>query len=143
MVEILACTKENISIFNYNYEFIGSIPVQNAQSFIVAQDVDGDGLVELVINKGFFVYVFDTVAPAPTPRALSQFNFYSQHRGRSPYYTEFGPLAPVVQNEYPVDNSFGQVLNPLLSVYVFDYQGGFVNVSFRTNASAGLSLIHI
>jgi hypothetical protein len=92
-VEILASTKDNISIFNHNYQFIGSINLTNpdlyGMSMILAQDVDNDGLTELIINRVSTIYVYDTIAPSPTPRALSQFNFYSQHRGRSPYYVEY------------------------------------------------------
>jgi len=94
-VEILECTITNISIFDDNYVFRGSIPLNNnrsgsgyyGMSMIVAQDIDNDNLLELVINRYNQVYVYDTEGAAPNPRALSQFSYYSQHRGRSPYYT--------------------------------------------------------
>jgi hypothetical protein len=41
----------------------------------------------------------------PDPPALSQFNFYSQHRGRAPYYVEYKPAAdttpPTVTSRTP------------------------------------------
>jgi hypothetical protein len=96
-VEILECTIDNISIFDDNYVFRGSIPLDNnrsgsgwyGMSMIVAQDIDNDGLLELVINRYNQLYTYDTDGTAPTPRALSQFSYYSQHRGRSPYYTQY------------------------------------------------------
>jgi PKD repeat protein len=140
-VEILASTESNISIFNRHYQFIGSIPLTNpgyyGMSMIVAQDIDNDGKLELVVNRRKGMYVYDTEGVAPTPRALSQFNYYSQHRGRSPFYQEYGPPAPIVKDESPVNGSVGQVLNPVLSVYVYDYQGDLMNVTFSTNASTG------
>ena len=94
-MEIIACAANDTSIFKYNvltnrYDLIQNISLSNPGYFgmamIVAQDVDADGFLELVINRGYQVYVYDTMGYAPTPRALSQFNFYSQHRGRAPYY---------------------------------------------------------
>jgi hypothetical protein len=96
-VEIIECTITNISIFDNNYVFRGSIPINNnrsglgyyGMSMIVAQDIDTDNLLELVINRYNQFYTFDTNGPAPVPRALSQYMYYSQHRGRSPYFTEY------------------------------------------------------
>jgi hypothetical protein len=96
-VEILECTITNISIFDNNYVFRGSIPLNNnrsgsgwyGMSMIIAQDIDNDGLLELVINRNNQLYAYETNGAAPTPRALSQFSYYSQHRGRSPYYTQY------------------------------------------------------
>jgi hypothetical protein len=105
-VEILECTISNISIFDDNYVFRGSIPLTNnrsiynsstnpphwdyygyyGMSMIVAQDIDNDGYLELVINHYNQIYTYDTNGKAPTPLALSQFSYYSQHRGRAPYY---------------------------------------------------------
>jgi hypothetical protein len=105
-VEIIACGKTNISIFNHDYQLMGNISLSNndnyGMSMIVAQDVDNDGLIELIFNRISTVYVFDTVGPAPSPRALSQFNFYSQHRGRAPYYVEYMSSAPIIKNENPI-----------------------------------------
>jgi hypothetical protein len=138
-VEILACTSDNISIFNHNYQFIGSINLTNTglygMSMILAQDVDNDGLTELILNRVSTVYVYDTIAPSPTPRALSQFNFYSQHRGRSPYYVQYGPIAPIVKNENPINGATNQLLNPTLSAYICDYQYDLMDITFKTNAS--------
>jgi len=89
----------------------------------------------LVFNVGSSVYVYDTVAPAPVPRVSSQFMFNSQHRGRSPYYTPYGPLSPVVKNEMPFDGAMSQALNPTLSVYIYSYQDNLMDITFRTNAS--------
>jgi hypothetical protein len=96
-VEILVCTFENISVFDDNYVFRGSIPLSNnygesgyyGMSMIVAQDIDNDNLLELVITRFNQIYTYDTNGQAPTPRALTQFMYYSPHRGRSPYFTDY------------------------------------------------------
>ncbi len=58
-VEILECTITNISIFDDNYVFRGSIPLDNnnrsgygwyGMSMIVAQDIDNDNKLELVVK---------------------------------------------------------------------------------------------
>ena len=58
-VEIIECTITNISIFDDNYVFRGSIPLDNnrsgsgwyGMSMIVAQDIDNDNKLELVLNR--------------------------------------------------------------------------------------------
>ncbi|VVB62166.1 Fibronectin type III domain protein [uncultured archaeon] len=94
-VEILECTIRNISIFDDNYVFRGSMPLSNnksegygfyGMSMIIAQDIDQDNKLELVLNRRNQLYTYDTNGAAPIPRALSQFSYYSQHRGRAPYY---------------------------------------------------------
>jgi hypothetical protein len=141
-VEILASTETNISIFNHNYQFIGSIPLANDNDYygmavIVAQDIDNDGLLELVLNRFNQIYAYDTIGAAPTPRALSQFNYYSPQRGRSPYYIPYGPLVPLSLNEYPANGSSNIPYNPQLSTYVFDYQNDLMTITIRTNATTG------
>ena len=96
-VEILASTAEDISIFDHNYQLIGSLPLTNldyyGMAMILAQDIDNDNLLELVVNRYDEIYTYDTIGAAPTPRALTQFSYYSQHRGRSPYYVEFATIS--------------------------------------------------
>jgi hypothetical protein len=143
-VEIIACTDSNVTIFNNNYEIIGTLALSNAHAFVVAQDVDGDGYNNLVFNQQWFhsggVYVFNTSGDTSNPKALSQFQFYSQHRGRSPDYEStgylpYGPLTPIIKNAEPTDGSINQPLNPTLSAYIYDYQHNSMNITFRTNAT--------
>jgi hypothetical protein len=142
-VEILECTITNISIFDNNYVFRGSIPLDNnrsgsgwyGMSMIVAQDIDNDGLLELVLNRNTRVYAYETDGVAPTPRALSQFMYYSPLRGRYPYTTPYRSTAPLVINEYPANRSENISYNPQLSVYVYDNQQDSMNITFKTNAS--------
>ncbi|MFA5103131.1 MAG: DUF2341 domain-containing protein, partial [Candidatus Thermoplasmatota archaeon] len=49
--------------------------------------------------------------------------------------------SPVVSDESPVDGAVGVVVNPLLSVAVFDPQMELMDVWFRTNATGGWSTI--
>ena len=45
------------------------------------------------------------------------------------------PLAPVLSNPSPSDNSIDQPINPTLSITVIDYQGDTMDITFRSNAS--------
>ncbi len=143
-VEIIASTYNNIKIFNNEYEEIGtlSLGLTQAQAFIMAQDIDEDGSNELIFNVGSTVYVYETNGATPEIKALSQHQFYSQHRGRSPYYTQFGPSAPVVKDESPVNKGLNYPINPDLSVYVYDYQKDLINITFRTNVSGNWESIY-
>jgi hypothetical protein len=145
-VEILECTITNISIFDDNYVFRGSIPLDNnrsgdgwyGMSMIVAQDIDDDGLNELVLNRNTRVYAYETTGVAPTPRALSQYMYYSPLRGRYPYSSPYRDLEPQAFNEYPQNESTNIPLNPQLSINVYDSQQDLMDLTFRTNASTGI-----
>ncbi|HWR27596.1 MAG TPA: VCBS repeat-containing protein, partial [Candidatus Thermoplasmatota archaeon] len=145
-VEILECTITNISIFDDNYVFRGSIPLDNnrsgygwyGMSMIIAQDIDNDNKLELVINRNTRTYAYDTDGAAPTPLASSQYMYYSPLRGRYPYSTPYGATAPWAINEYPANESTNIPFNPQLSVYIYDNQEDSMNIIFRTNASTGV-----
>jgi hypothetical protein len=143
-VEIINCNPSNVTVFKYNatienYDIIATIPLGGAQAYSVAQDIDGDGLLELIFNKGATVYVYDLTTPAPTPRARTGFHFYSQYRTRSPYYTPPpGPQMPFIDSEQPPHNSTDQPLNPQLSARVRDWRQDKMNITFRTNATTGI-----
>jgi hypothetical protein len=145
-VEILECTIKNISIFDDNYVFRGSIPLDNnrsgsgwyGMSMIVAQDIDNDGKLELVLNRNTRIYAYETDGVVPTPRAMSQYMYYSPLRGRYPYSSPYRETAPVITNEYPVNGSTNIPFNPQLSVYIYDNQQDLMNITFKTNASTGI-----
>lgn len=145
-VEILECTISNISIFDDNYVLRGSIPLDNnrsgdgwyGMSMIIAQDIDNDGLIELVLNRNTRIYAYETTGGAPTPRATSQYMYYSPLRGRYPYSSPYPAMGPSVINEYPANTSTNIPLNPQLSVYIYDNQQDTMNITFRTNASTGV-----
>jgi hypothetical protein len=143
-VEIIETCKNNVTFYDNKYNIIGILPIASGQAFVIAQDLDNDGLTELTFNVGYksanlsSICVLDTVASAPTPRALSQFIFYSPHRGRVPYYAPYGPPKPIIKYEMPTNKSSNQTRNPSLSIYVYDYQYDLMKVTFRTNASTGI-----
>ncbi|MFA5103173.1 MAG: DUF2341 domain-containing protein, partial [Candidatus Thermoplasmatota archaeon] len=56
-------------------------------------------------------------------------------------FEQSGNGAPSVSNEVPVDGSVGVLLNPMLSVEVFDWQDDLMNVTFMTNASGSWQVI--
>lgn len=136
-MDIIAATHNNITIFNNQYEVVGTLKfgLTQAQAMTMSQDVDNDGFNELIFNVGSSVYVYDTITESPTPRALTQYQFYSQHRERSPFFTQYGPEAPVTRDEIPEINGLNYPKNPELSAYCYDYQGDNMNITFRTNAS--------
>jgi len=45
------------------------------------------------------------------------------------------PTRPTLTDEQPTDNSFGQMVNPTLSIRAADFQGNDMDIVFRTNAS--------
>jgi hypothetical protein len=134
-VEIFVCTIKNISIFDDNYVWRGSIPLDcnrsgygwMGMSMIIAQDIDNDNLLELVLNRNTGLYAYETNGVAPIPRALSQFSYYSQHRGRSPYYVPFGSEAvnnpPVFGTPSPANRSTANKLSLTWSIPINDLEG--------------------
>jgi hypothetical protein len=144
-VEIIECTITNISIFDDNYKFRGSIPLDNnrsgdgwyGMSMIVAQDIDNDGLIELVLNRNTRIYAYETDGVAPTPRAESQYMYYSPLRGRYPYSSPYRDTAPLISNENPANQSTNIPFNPQLSVYAYDNQQDTMDITFQTNATTG------
>jgi len=142
-VEILECTITNISIFDDNFVFRESIPLDNnrsdsgwyGMSMIVAQDIDNDGKLELVLNRNTRVYAYKTNGSVPTPLATSQFNYYSELRGRYPYSSPYRQTTPFVINEYPANESTNIPYNPQLSIYVYNNQQNLMNITISTNAS--------
>jgi len=105
---------------------------------IVAQDIDNDGYLELVINRNNRVYIYETSGVALTPADASQFMYYSPLRGRYPYNSPYKEVAPLVVNEYPANESTTIPYNPQLSVYTYDDQQDSMTITFKTNASTGV-----
>jgi len=77
--------------------------------------------------------------PSPVISAIAGGSL--QINGRSPYYTPYGPLYPIVNDELPIDNAINQPLNPELSMYVYDYQHDSMSITFMTNASSSWDVL--
>jgi len=110
--------------------------LSGARAFTLVQDVDGDGYNESIVVGSGPVYCFDTPAPAPTPRARSNLQFYSEYKcGAAEYVAPPGPSTPALLYERPSDGSTNQPLNPTLSIRATDFQGDLMNITFRTNTT--------
>ncbi len=122
-------------IFMYPASRLNNNPKLN--NFTCLQDVDGDGLNELIVTSGWgLVYCFDTPSITPTPKVRSEVQFYSEYRlGVAEYVAPPIPTSPVVVEEKPVDKSVNQAANPTLSVRVTSFQARNMNIIFSTDAS--------
>ncbi len=103
----------------------------------VLADVDGDGYNEIIVGgTSGRIYVYDVPAPSPTPRPLSEIQFYSTYRNGQAIYTEPpGIKRPLLKDVYPVNKSVNIDLMPTLSVKVIDYQHDPITITISTNAS--------
>ena len=137
-VEILCSNPTNITIYSSHYQFLGTLPYANADPYMITQDVDNDTLLELILNVGQNIYVYDLPTLAPIPRMRTESTFYGQNKANSPSYQPYGKFSPVVQNENPSKGIVNQFLNPKLSIDIYQYQHNPMNVIFKTNASTGL-----
>lgn len=81
-MDMIACNNTAIFVFDNKYRKLDCIAGLSAElTYAVAQDIDGDGLNEIVVsNMGGKVYAFDTLAPRPNPRVRTEVTFYSERR---------------------------------------------------------------
>ena len=132
----------------YIYSWNGTAYVQRGsaitglnyvRAFSLVQDVDGDGLNELVLSSDAgLVYCFGTQAKVSKPMVRSGITFYSEDRqGAAIYIPPAIPSQPVLKQESPVDRSVNQSLTPTLSVLVTSFQGYSLTVRFTGTDSSG------
>ena len=132
----------------YIYSWNGTAYVQRGdpvtglnyvRAFSLVQDVDGDGLNELVLSSDAgLVYCFGTQAKVSKPMVRSGITFYSEDRqGAAIYIPPAIPSQPVLKQESPVDRSVNQSLTPTLSVLVTSFQGYSLTVRFTGTDSFG------
>ena len=159
-----------IFIWNSDYESIqnvtrvpgntpgtyGSGHLSTQLGFPVAQDIDGDGLLELLVDASSgAVYAFDTLAPAPgwtgnvadgltkTERLRSEVTYYGEDRhGVARHTTMPGDedywSAPLVAPMYPGDNKLAiPVSTGELSFKLRDEQGDALSYSVMTMPDIG------
>jgi len=136
-MDIIQSSGSGVYIYNSTYHEVDSVTgLSGARAFTLVQDVDGDDLNELIVVGDGPVYCFDTPASAPTPRARSNVQFYSESKcGAAEYKAPPGPTAPALLYEHPTDGATFQPLNPTLSIRATDFQGDSMNITFRTNAT--------
>jgi uncharacterized repeat protein (TIGR02543 family) len=144
-LEIVVPTEENVTILKYNstsktYDVIYTIPLAGAHPFFIAQDIDGDGYLELVFNQyNSWVYAYDVNTPAPKPLPRSGRYFYSEYRTRVPVYVPPpGPLAPKITEASPNDGVTNvPVTLSQLSFKLTDYQCDSINYTVTINPNIG------
>jgi len=145
-VDIIAVTGSEIYIYSYDKNSQTYVQVDyvsglnNAQSFTLVQDVDGDGYNELLVpSYTGNIYCFDTPATTPTPKARSELQFYSERRcGVAEYVPPPGPPAPQISEPSPLDGATN--VPTTLSQLTFkltDYQHDPINYTVTTNPDIG------
>jgi hypothetical protein len=132
--------RNSIYIYDGNSSLVQKLTgngLDDPRPFTLVQDVDGDGLNELVITStSGNVYCYDTTVPTPKEGITSTSEFYSEYRrGAAEYVPPPGPNKPVLAGEQPQDGSVNQPVSPTLSVTVTDLQANLMNITFSTNAT--------
>jgi hypothetical protein len=149
-LEILVPTERNVTILKYDkdegkYEVIYTIEnLPGAHPFFIAQDIDGDGDLELIFNQyNSWVSVYDVIvngegvlAPSPLPR--SGRCLYSEYRTRVPVYVPPPDQPPKISEISPSDGatSVPTTLSEL-SFKLVDAQGDLMNYTVTTNPNIG------
>ncbi|MEM2522663.1 MAG: DUF2341 domain-containing protein [Candidatus Bathyarchaeia archaeon] len=155
-LEILVPTDQNVTILKYDkkegkYKVIYTInDLPRAHPFFIAQDIDGDGGLELVFNQyNSWISVYDVnyinnngqeaPVPAPTPLPRSGRYFYSEYRTRVPVYVPPpGPPAPKITEPSPKDGVTNVPITlSQLSFKLTDYQCDPINYTVTTNPNIG------
>lgn len=76
-LEIISCAN-SIKIYDSTYSLIKTIDIKAKGS--LTQDIDNDGLNELILNRNNSISVYDTLAVSPTPRVRTDTPYYSERR---------------------------------------------------------------
>lgn len=109
-------------------------------TYAVVQDIDGDGLVELVITSmGGGVYAFDTLAPRPSTRVRTEVQHYSERRlCAAEYVPPPGGLAPVISSPDPANGTTDVPLSlSQLSFNLTDFQQDMISYTVTTSPNIG------
>jgi hypothetical protein len=147
-MDIIAVTQDgkNIHIFSYvkinnTYSNVFSISgLSGASAFTLVQDVDGDGLNELIVSSlSANLYCYDTIAQAPSHRARSNLQFYSEYkRGVSEYVLPPGPQAPIISEPTPSDGAKNiPITLSKLSFKLTDFQYDPISYTVATSPDIG------
>ena len=92
-MEIISTTATSVYVYDHNYQQIASLPNLSPSATLsgsVAQDIDGDGYIELVITSmGGAIRAYDTPARAPAKPIRSEIRFYSERRLGAAEYVPF------------------------------------------------------
>jgi len=148
-MEIIAPTWGRMYIYSFNkitktYDQVDYVSgLSQPRPFTLVQDVDGDGLNELIVTSSSgYIYAYDTPAPSTVPGIRSTNQFYSENRrGAAEYVAPLTPTRPVVKDENPLDASLNLPLNPTLSIRATDFQSDPMTIKFSTNASGTWEVI--
>ncbi|MCW4007337.1 MAG: FG-GAP-like repeat-containing protein, partial [Candidatus Bathyarchaeota archaeon] len=143
-LEIVAPNEKNITIFKYNqntknYDSIYAISLPRAHPFFIAQDIDGDGYLELVFNQyNSWISIYDTNTLAPTPLPRSERYFYSEYRTRVPVYLPPPDQSPRIVEFSPADGATNVLFSlSELSFKLIDYQNELMSYTVTTNPDIG------
>jgi len=103
-LEIIACNGSVVKIYDSSYQLIDTL--YGGAYCSVVQDIDNDGLNEMILLQSNSICVYDTFAQAPTPRVRTDTPFYSERR------TDAGVYIPPIGSD-PVNNPPSIPRNPV------------------------------
>jgi hypothetical protein len=98
-LEIIACSGYGTKIYDSSYTLIASLPYSRAS---VVQDIDGDGLNEIILLRNNSLMTYDTLAVAPTPQVRTDTPYYSEQRANAGVYV--APIFGDNQSNSPPNN---------------------------------------
>jgi hypothetical protein len=146
IMEIIACSFGGVYVIDRFYNVIESVQLQanlytNRLTYAVVQDIDKDGLVEVVVSSFTgSIWAFDTPAPRPAVRARSEVQHYSELRlGAAEYVPPPAlPVEPGVSNPSPADGGINVPLSLTeLTFSLKDYQHDLMQYTVTTNPFIG------
>jgi len=97
-LEIVACSGYGNKIYDRDYDLIYSFPASVASLWSVVQDIDDDGLNEIMFLVNGVLRVYDTLASTPSPQVITDTPYYSERRTATSVF-----IAPIGGNE-PINN---------------------------------------
>lgn len=159
-MEIVACNYKSIFIIDKTYRVIDGVvglsgditdqgEIRNIDgismlvgtlNYAVAQDVDGDGYLELIVStQSGDIYAFDTPARRPNPRPRTEVQFYSEFRcGAAEYVQPQGGPTPLISSPNPPNLAADMPLSPFeLQFTLTDYQHDPMNYTVTTTPNIG------
>jgi len=115
-LEIIVCSGMGDRIYNNDYQLVETLPTSSFCS--VVQDIDNDGLNELLLLSDGYIGVYDTLVEAPTPRVRTDTPYYSERRTAT---AEFIPSIETIGETYYVakngnDSNNGTEVSPWLTI---------------------------
>jgi len=140
-MEIIVCNYRGVFIFDHEGRVLDGITgLAGTLNYAVAQDIDGDGYVELVVSsQAGCIYAFDTPARRPNLRPRTEVQFYSEYRlGAAEYVPLLTSQNPIIFHIDPPDQATNVPLTlSQIKFTLVDYQKDTITYVIETNPNIG------